>query len=164
MTSSNPPHPKIVVAVDGSPSSAQALRWSADQAALTGGELHAVTGWHFPDYYGWATVVDDVDWAENGRTVLEQTIKETLDPAEAGRVVRHVVQGHPAQVLLDQAADADLLVVGSRGHGGFAGMLLGSVSQHVVAHAPCPVVVVHGDRLPPSVATSGPAAPSPSGV
>jgi nucleotide-binding universal stress UspA family protein len=140
----------IVVAVDGSPSSAQALRWAARQAALTGGEVHAVTAWHFPDYDGWGTVIDDVNWAENGRTILEQTIKEALEPAAADRVERHVLEGHPAQVLLDRAADADLLVVGSRGHGGFAGMLLGSVSQHVVAHAPCPVVVVHGNHLPPT--------------
>jgi nucleotide-binding universal stress UspA family protein len=155
-TAQGPPQ-RIVVAVDGSPSSAQALRWAARQAAITGGVLHAVTAWHFPDYYGWAAVVDDVDWDENGRTVLEEAIKETLEPADADRVERHVVQGHPAQVLLDRAADADLLVVGSRGHGGFPGMLLGSVSQHVTAHSPCPVVVVHGDRLPPI------AAPSPSG-
>ena len=55
---------------------------------------------------------------------------------------RHVAEGHPAGVLLAQVEGADMLVVGSRGHGGFTGMLLGSVSQHVVAHAPCPVVVV----------------------
>ena len=161
MSSARRPRQTIVVAVDGSASSAQALRWAARQAAVTGGELHAVTAWRLPDYSGWAAVVDDVDWAENGRMVLEQTIKETLEPAEAARTERHVIEGHPAEVLLHQAADADLLVVGSRGHGGFAGMLLGSVSQHVIAHAPCPVVVVHGDRLP-SPEAAGSAAPSPS--
>jgi len=136
---------KIVVAVDGSPSSQLALRWAVAQGAATGGEVHAVTAWHLPDVYGWGAVIDDVDWAENGRTVLEQAIKEALDPTTADRVHRHVVEGHAAAVLLDAAADADLLVVGSRGHGGFAGMLLGSVSQHLVAHAPCPVVVVRAE-------------------
>ena len=143
MTSTAGPTQKIVVAVDGSPSSEQALRWAVVQGAVTGGEVHAVTAWHLPDVYGWGAAIVDVDWAENSRTVLEQAIKETLDPAAADRVHRHVVEGHAAQELLDAAADADLLVVGSRGHGGFAGMLLGSVSQHVVAHATCPVVVVH---------------------
>jgi len=57
-----------------------------------------------------------------------------------------VVRAHPAQALLDAAAGADLLVVGCRGHGGFTGMLLGSTSQHVVAHAPCPVLVVHAEE------------------
>jgi nucleotide-binding universal stress UspA family protein len=163
VSSPNPSPTKVVVAVDGSSCSEQALRWAARQASISGGELHAVTAWHFPNTYGSAIVMDDGDWAENGRMVLEQALTETLGPAEADSVQRHVLQGHPAQVLLDQAADADLLVVGSRGHGGFAGMLLGSVSQHVVAHAPCPVVVVHGDRLPSTEPASGSAARSPSG-
>jgi nucleotide-binding universal stress UspA family protein len=88
--------------------------------------------------------VADIDWAQDSRTALADTIKEALDAGDAEKVQQHVVQGHPAQVLADAAADADLLVVGSRGHGGFAGMLLGSVSHHVIAHARCPVVVIHG--------------------
>ncbi|MFQ1002398.1 universal stress protein [Modestobacter sp. SSW1-42] len=136
----------IVVAVDGSPSSQRALRWAVAQGAATGGEVHAVTAWHLPEMQGWGTVLDDVDWAENARAVLEQAVTEALPPAEAERVHRHVREGRAAVVLLDAAADADLLVVGSRGHGGFSGMLLGSVSQHLVAHAPCPVVVVRADR------------------
>ncbi|MQA34356.1 universal stress protein [Modestobacter roseus] len=138
--------PDIVVAVDGSPSAQEALRWAVGQAEATGGELHAVTAWHQPETYGWGVVVDGVDWAENGRAVLDQALAATLDPAAAAAVHRHVVEGHAVQVLLDAAADADLLVVGSRGHGGFTGMLLGSVSQHLVAHSPCPVVVVRAGR------------------
>ena len=79
------------------------------------------------------------------RPRFEQAIKETLDGPDAEQVQRHVVRGHPAQALIDQAAGADLLVVGFRGHGGFTGMLLGSVSQHVIAHAPCPALVVHDE-------------------
>ena len=140
---------RIVVGVDGSPSSAQALRWAITHARATGGEVHAVTAWLPPSVYAWGPgLPDDVDWSESCSTALEHTIKSTLDGADADRVQRHVVRGHPAQALLDQAAGADLLVVGCRGHGGFTGLLLGSVSQHVVAHAPCPVLVVHdeGDR------------------
>jgi nucleotide-binding universal stress UspA family protein len=134
--------PTIIVAVDGSPSSEQALRWAVRQADATGGQVHAVLAWHLPDIYGWGAVVDDVDWAEHARLVLDTALAEALEPAVAAQVHRHVIEGHAAQVLLDAAADADLLVVGSRGHGGFAGMLLGSVSQHLAAHARCPVVVV----------------------
>lgn len=133
---------KIYVGVDGSPSSQQALRWAAGQADLTGGELHAVIAWSFPDVYAWGTVIDEIDWAANAEEALEQAVSDALEPAAAERVQRHVIQGAPARVLLEAAAEADLLVVGSRGHGGFTGMLLGSVSQHAVTHARCPVVVV----------------------
>lgn len=133
---------RIYVGVDGSPSSQQALRWAAGQADLTGGEVHAVIAWSFPDVYAWGTVIDEIDWAANAEEALEQAVADALDPAAAERVQRHVIQGSPARSLLETAADADLLVVGSRGHGGFTGMLLGSVSQHAVTHARCPVVVV----------------------
>jgi nucleotide-binding universal stress UspA family protein len=131
---------KIVVGVDGSPQSERALRWADQQARLTGSELHAVIAWHLPTSYGYAAVYDDADWAGDARETLDRTIKEAL--GEDDGVYRHVREGHPAAVLVEAAKAADLLVVGSRGHGGFAGLLLGSVSQHVVAHAACPVVVV----------------------
>ncbi|MCW2696288.1 MAG: UspA domain protein [Modestobacter sp.] len=133
---------KIVVGVDGSPSSSQALRWAAQQAHLTGAELHAVTSWAPPTTYGWEFAAPDFDWQDNARSTLAGALDETLGETGAAGVHRHVVEGHPARALLDAAAGAELLVVGSRGHGGFSGMLIGSVSQHVIAHAPCPVVVV----------------------
>ena len=74
-------------------------------------------------------------------STLEDAVR-TVDPSDGNGVSQRVVRGHPAQVLLDAAEDAALLVVGSRGRGGFTGMLLGSVSQHVIARAACPVVVV----------------------
>ena len=140
---------RIVVGVDGSPSSARALRWAVGQSRATGGEVHAVMAWMPPSVYAWGPgLPDDVHWTEDCSAALEQTIKEALDGTDADRVQRHVVRGHPAQALLDQAAGADLLVVGCRGHGGFTGMLLGSVSQHVVAHAPCAVLVVREEGEP----------------
>ncbi|SFK77678.1 universal stress protein [Geodermatophilus ruber] len=133
---------RIVVGLDGSPWSRQALQWAARQARLTGSELHVVTAWDLPKTYG-GPPITGIDWEADARRSLEQELKEALEPAVAGQVRAQVIRGHPAGVLVDAAADADLLVVGSRGHGGFAGMLLGSVSQHAVAHARCPVVVVH---------------------
>ena len=135
---------RIVVGVDGSPSSARALRWAVGQARATGDEVPAGMAWMPPSVSAWGPgLPDDVHWNEDCAAALEQTIKETVDGPEADQVRRHVVRGHPAQARIDQADGADLLVVGCRGHGGFTGMLLGSVSQHVIAHAPCPVLVVH---------------------
>jgi nucleotide-binding universal stress UspA family protein len=139
----------IVVGVDGSDSSLSALRWAARQASLTGHELDAVIAWNLPNTYGWAPL-PDVNWEAEARTALEQAVREALDPAQAATVHQQVREGHPAHVLLEVAQRADLLVVGSRGLGGFAGMLLGSISMHVVTHARCPVVVVHDTTQPPS--------------
>lgn len=132
----------ILVGVDGSPSSVEALRWAAHYAELVGGEVHAVTSWRLPTTYGWIPSVADFDWAGNARDILDQAIKEALDESDAGRVRREVVEGHPASVLLRAARESDLLVVGSRGHGEFTGMMLGSVAQQVVTHATCPVLVI----------------------
>lgn len=140
---------RIVVGVDGSASSRHTLRWAVRQAALTGQQVHAVIAWEYPLTFGPAMgMVDNVDWEGEAATALEEAVREALEPDDAERVIQHVVQGHPAQALLGASDEADLLVVGSRGHGGFTGMLLGSVSQHVVAHAHCPVVVVHASAAP----------------
>jgi nucleotide-binding universal stress UspA family protein len=143
----------IVVGVDGSPSSRLALRWAVDRAGQTGQPVHAVIAWDYPVMAGIPVnygigQVDAGDWDGNSREILDETIRETLTADEIARVEQHVVHGHPAKVLQEAAADADLLVVGCRGHGGFAGMLLGSVSQHLIAHAPCPVTVVRETEEP----------------
>jgi nucleotide-binding universal stress UspA family protein len=132
---------RIVVGVDGSPSSLDALEWAVSQGSLTGAVVEAVTAWHFPAAYGGYPIAAESDWHANAQIIQDLAVKEALGD-EATALVRRVAQGHPVRVLLDAAAGADMLVVGSRGHGGFTGMLLGSVSEHVVAHAPCAVVVV----------------------
>jgi nucleotide-binding universal stress UspA family protein len=134
------PAGRIVVGVDGSPTSLAALRFAHRQAQLTGAELHAVTTWAYP--LSFDEPVDATDWQANAETILDTALGEALAASDAAGVLRHVAEGHPAGVLLASVEAADLLVVGSRGHGGFTGMLLGSVSQHVAAHSPCPVVVV----------------------
>jgi nucleotide-binding universal stress UspA family protein len=132
----------IVVGVDGSPSSLDALRWAVRQAALVGAEVHAVIAWQYPAVYGMYAIADEVNWADMARETAEAALKEALG-GDAGPVTLYVVEGHPAKVLVDKSADAEMVVVGSRGHGGFTGMLLGSVSEQVVAHAGCPVLVIH---------------------
>lgn len=134
--------PRVVAGVDGSQSSLAALRWAASQADRTGATLHAVAAWAWPGSYGWAMPLpDDFDPAADAGKVL----KEAADGLRADHpglaVVTEVVEGHPAAVLVEASRGADLLVVGGRGHSQLAGMLLGSVSAHCVAHAHCPVVV-----------------------
>lgn len=131
----------IVVGVDGSPSSNRALTWALAQAGVTGATVHAVTAWEYPNLYGGYPGTQSMDWAANARLTLDTALSASLGKQSAD-VVSAVVEGHPAKVLLDAAAQAELLVVGSRGHGGFVEMLLGSVAQHLVAHAACPVLVV----------------------
>jgi nucleotide-binding universal stress UspA family protein len=135
---------KVVVGVDGSPSSLAALRWAYDQAVAHDAKLHAVMAWAQPP----ATVsagmprVPNVAPEETARRVLDDAVGQVVGESGGDLVERVVVPGSPAKVLLDLSGDADLLVVGSRGIGGFAGLLLGSVSQQVTQHARCPVVVI----------------------
>ncbi|MGY1625134.1 universal stress protein [Geodermatophilus sp. SYSU D00965] len=141
---------RIVVGVDGSTYAEEALRWALGQARLTGQAVEAVTSWRIPVDYGGGGVhaLLDLDWEGDATRTLEETVGKVVDPQDADRVSQRVQMGHPAQVLLDAAEGAALLVVGSRGRGGFTGMLLGSVSQHVIARSPCPVVVVRAPATP----------------
>ncbi|GIE54134.1 universal stress protein [Amorphoplanes nipponensis] len=135
----------IVVGVDGSPSSQAALRWALGQARRAGARVQAVTTWEFPAYYGMGMVFPYEDLSGTAGKTLSQSVQEALTAVDADvPVLETVVAGHPAQVLIDMSAHAALLVVGSRGHGAFTGTLLGSISQHCVHHARCPVVVVRG--------------------
>ena len=138
---------RIVVGVDGSPSSMTALRWAIGQAKLTGAEVEAVTAWSCPSGYGWAPLSEGApDFEGDAGKILFEALAEVSGIAPDVVVEPLVVQGHAAEALVRAAEGADLLVVGSRGHGGFAGMLLGSVAQHCVHHAPCPVLVLRDGR------------------
>ncbi|WP_412751621.1 universal stress protein [Krasilnikovia sp. M28-CT-15] len=138
--------PRIVVGVDGSATSRKALRWALGQAIAIGGLVEAVIAWEVPDSFGVGpTVRDGEDLAGTAHQRLADAISEVSAAFAGIPVQRQVLRGHPAEVILDRAKDADLLVVGSHGHGGFAGALLGSVSQSCVHHATCPVVVVRPD-------------------
>ena len=132
----------IVVGVDTSDSSREALRWAARQAELTGAHLRVVMAWEIPSMAFWAPLPEGLDLGKDASEALEETVRAVLGPDPKVKLTTVVLEGHPAPMLLEQARDADLLVVGSRGHGEFTGMLLGSVSEHCVAHASCPVVVV----------------------
>ena len=150
----------ILVGIDGSHPSGAALRWAAEEAAAGGGRLRVVYAWVpaplVPLAYGFAPDVlptaaageaeigppGGVNAESVGRRVLEALTASGHADLEVDVRVR---QGHAAQVLLDESADVDLIVVGRRGVGGFAAAVMGSISRYVSAHARCPVVVVPHD-------------------
>jgi nucleotide-binding universal stress UspA family protein len=141
--------PRIVAGVDGSPSSLRALRWAVRQAGLTGAAVDAVITWHYPASeggYGWSPIGTGTafDGREAAEKVLADAVGGVSSPDSRIPVHGRVVEGNAAQELIDASDGADLLVVGSRGHGGFTEALLGSIGQHCVHHAHCPVVVIRG--------------------
>jgi nucleotide-binding universal stress UspA family protein len=140
--------PRIVVGVDGSEQSKLALRWAARLAPDLGAGIHAVAAWQLPTSLDWSVVPYDWDIAGDTETVLTKAVDEVFAERPAGLQL-DVRQGNPAQVLLSLSEDATMLIVGSRGRGGFTGLLLGSVSAKCAEHARCPVLVVHGDWPPP---------------
>jgi nucleotide-binding universal stress UspA family protein len=138
---------RIVVGVDGSDGSLSALRWALDEARLRRAKVQAIAVWHEPyaamvGPLGAAPAIDPEAYEDGARQTLDKAVDGADTSGLAEPVEKLTVTGGPAEVLLEAAQGADLLVVGSRGHGGFASLLLGSVSQQVIHHAPCPVVVV----------------------
>jgi nucleotide-binding universal stress UspA family protein len=137
----------IVVGVDGSESSKTALRWAAKLAPVVGGIVEAIIAW--------PTLVENVSWEDgipdwwrpdiDAGKVLGSTLDSVFGQTRPAGLVASVREGHPTSVLLEASKHAGMLIVGSRGHGGFAGLLLGSVSSACAEHAKCPVLVVHGE-------------------
>ncbi|OBJ87267.1 MAG: universal stress protein [Mycobacterium sp.] len=135
----------MVVGIDGSAASAKALRWAVEEARLRGATVRAVYAWSFPFQGGELAHLA----AEAAHDALQQqeeqfaqnAVRRALG-ADADTVDQLVEEASPAQALIEAAGDADLLVVGSRGRGGLARLMLGSVSSQCAVQAPCPVVLV----------------------
>ena len=138
---------RIVVGVDGSEHSRRALQWALDEALLRGAAVDVVHAWEPPFLvaYGGMPVTgfvyDPTPYEEAGHQLLDDTV-DAVDTKGAPAMEKILVRGSAAPMILDIAKGADMVVVGSRGRGGFAGLLLGSVSQQVAQHAPCPIVIV----------------------
>lgn len=137
---------RIVVGIDGSSASRRALEWAVAEAAMRQATLEVVYAWHLPYAGGLAlaaTPAIDVRSLEDAASdVLDAAIADVDTSGLPKPPMRRLQAGGAAAAILAAADDADLIVVGSRGRGGFSGLLLGSVSQQVVHHATCPVVVV----------------------
>jgi nucleotide-binding universal stress UspA family protein len=145
------PQRRIVVGVDGSEHSKQALRWAASLAAQSGATVDAVMAWEFPTSMGWSagTYVPDT-W--NPESDAEQALATAIDdvfgserPAGLRPILR---EGNASKALLELSEGATMLVVGSRGHSGLTGRLVGSAAADCTQHASCPVLVVHGEEPP----------------
>ena len=142
----------IVVGVDHSPGAKAALVFAEEEARLRGATLRAVHAWQY-GYIGYTGLEGQVpilggdinELHTAAETALAASVREAL-PDSAVEIEQRAIQGVAASVLVAASRDADLLVVGSRGHGGFAQLLLGSVSQQCAHHAECPVVIVHAKR------------------
>ncbi len=135
---------RITVGIDSSKDSIRALDWALDEARLRGAELELVHAYVTPDYIALPAVVtlpSDEELRKAADAVLDEALAAVGDTSDVS-VIRTLRSGGAAAVLCEVSEGADLLVVGARGLGGFRGLLLGSVSHQVVAHSPCPVVVV----------------------
>jgi nucleotide-binding universal stress UspA family protein len=137
----------VVVGVDGSECGDAALGWAGRYAEATGATIKVVLAWHYPAAAGAAPVgvtppSAAAEVEKSREEIIDDAVTRVLGAAPAVKIERKAVYGHPAQVLINESAGADLLVVGNRGHGGFTGMMLGSVSTHCVTHAHCPVTVI----------------------
>jgi nucleotide-binding universal stress UspA family protein len=137
--------PRIVAGVDGSPSSVEALRWAVRYAELSGGTVDATMTWQYPltaSGLGWAPTSqwDDTNFAELAAKALSDVVADVDPPSVTVRQI--VVEGNAGEALIEAAKDADLLVLGSRGHGAITDALIGSVSTRCLHHAACPVLVV----------------------
>lgn len=135
---------KILVGIDGSENSLMALRWALSEARLRSASVEVLHCWHFPYVADPAGMVPYPSAAlqEAGEAVARDAVQAMGADAEGVEIGTRVEQGAGAESLIDASRDADLLVIGRRGHGGFLSLVMGSVAQQVVAHAHCPVVVV----------------------
>jgi len=142
----------IVVGVDSSDGAKRALAFALEEARLRGATLRAVYAWSFAPIAASAGMfappveVDFAEFEESANRTLQAVLDEVVGADSGVAIERNAVEGAAAQVLTEESKTADLLVVGSRGHGGFAGLLLGSVSQQIAHHAACPVVIVPPPR------------------
>ncbi len=137
---------QIVVGVDGSDASKEALRWAARLAPSLGATIHAIVAWEYPIVFGLEGAIPSA-WKPDAtaKEILNNCLEEVFGKERPLGLRGSISQGHPTFVLLDASKDAQMLVVGSRGLGGFAGLLLGSVSSACAEHAKCAVLVVHED-------------------
>ncbi|MGX1161268.1 nucleotide-binding universal stress UspA family protein [Arthrobacter sp. SLBN-100] len=143
MSTAGAPFARIVVGVDGSEASIEALRQAQRLAVQLGAKVSANAYWDYPQVYSGYTMMGIEGFEERAGQILDEAVRTAFGDETPSNVISSPVRGHPRESLIEASRDADMVVVGRRGHGGFGGLLLGSVSSALVAHAHCPVLVVH---------------------
>ncbi|MFF5626170.1 universal stress protein [Microbacterium sp. NPDC012755] len=138
---------RIVVGVDGSESSVEALRYAAPLAEVLNAPLEAVITWTYPPFTP-ADLLAEWHPEQDAEQILADAVTAAFGEEPPSGLTRTVLQGPPAATLIDVSETSGMLVLGSRGHGGFVGLLLGSVSAACAEHAHCPVLIVHGSSAP----------------
>ncbi|MDA3646789.1 universal stress protein [Saccharopolyspora indica] len=132
----------VLVGVDGSDESVRALRWAANQVREVGGIVHAAMIWHQPVQFGYRLPTSDTELEQRARKSLDAVVDGIKAEFPSVDVRSRLVRGHVVDEMVALSKQADLLVVGNKGHGAFTGMMVGSVALKLVHHAACPVVVV----------------------
>ena len=133
----------IVVGVDGSEASVEALRHAQGLAVPLSATVIALACWDYPQVYDGYIAVGIDDFDVRARQILDEAVAQAFGPDTPGNVEMRLTQGHPRPTLIEESKSADMPALGRRGHGGFGGLLLGSVSSACVAHAHCPVLAAH---------------------
>lgn len=134
---------RILVGVDGSDSSVEALRYAARLGAALHVPLEAITTWDYPVMLGNYYPIEEWFPEKDAEQILASTVEKAFHGEPPENLSTRTLRGSPARALIDESANAHMLVLGSRGHGGFTGLLLGSVSAACAQHAHCPVVIMH---------------------
>jgi nucleotide-binding universal stress UspA family protein len=141
---------RMVVGMDGSPHAQAALEWVATLAEATGQPVEVIATWEWPTGFGANLVATaDYDPHADAEALVADAVRAARTRHPTVAFVPLVVRGRPSNVLVDASSGADLLALGSRGHGELSGVLIGSVTEHCVAHAHCPVLVVRDGAEPP---------------
>lgn len=144
----SPEDPQVIVGVDGSAASILALRLAAKLAPALGATVHAISCWDYPKIYEEYLLTDHEMFEKAARGRLDKAVEEAYGTEAPSGLTTALMRGHAPTRLVEAGAKAQMLIVGRRGHGGIRGLHLGSVSNACVAHATCPVLVVHEDAKP----------------
>ena len=132
----------VVAGVDGSQESVYALRWAADHVRQVGGLVHAITVWHQPVQFGYRLPSTDAELESQARKTLDAAVAAVQSDHPGVDIRPRLLRGNTVDEFVSLSKQADLMVVGEKGHGAFTGMLVGSIALKLVHHAACPVVVV----------------------
>lgn len=134
--------PVVLVGIDGSAESGRALRWACDYVSQLGGVVHAVTVWHQPIQFGYRLATTDSDLEKRAQRSLDEVVDPVREEYPQVDLKPRLLRGHEVDEMVGLSHQADLMVLGNKGHGAFTGMMVGSVALKLVHHARCPVTVV----------------------